>query len=82
MPGPTDTDFFETAEMLDTKVGTDNKDDPAMVAKKGFEAMMRGDGHEVTGFANKMQAMMANIMPDDALAEMHRKMAQPGTAKH
>lgn len=82
MPGPTDTDFFETADMLDTKVGTDKKDDPAMVAKKGFDAMMRGEGHEVTGFANKMQAMMANIMPDDALAEMHRKMAQPGTAKH
>ncbi len=82
MPGPTDTDFFETADMLDTKVGTDKKDDPAMVAKEGFEAMMRGDGHEVTGFANKMQALMSNVMPQDRLAEMHRKLAEPGSAKH
>ena len=39
MPGPTDTEFFETADMMDTKVGaSDAKDDPADVAKDGFEA--------------------------------------------
>ena len=81
MPGPTDTDFFETADMMDTKVGTDKKDSPADVAKQGFDAMMRGDGHEVAGFHNKMQAVMANITPDKNLAEMHRKLAEPGTAK-
>jgi short-subunit dehydrogenase len=59
MPGPTDTDFFETADLIDTKVGaSENKDDPAMVAKAGYDAMLRGDGHEVSGFANKMEAMM------------------------
>ena len=42
MPGPTDTEFFETADMLDTKVGADDKDDPAEVARDGFEAMMAG----------------------------------------
>ena len=81
MPGPTDTNFFEVADMMDTKVGTDKKDDPAMVAKAGFDAMMRGDGQEVAGFANKMQALMSNVMPQGALAERHRKMAEPGTAK-
>jgi short-subunit dehydrogenase len=82
MPGPTDTDFFEVADMLDTKVGTDKKTPPDKVAKDGFDAMMRGDGHEVSGFSNKMQALMANVTPDKQLAEMHRKLAEPGTAKH
>jgi short-subunit dehydrogenase len=82
MPGPTDTDFFEVADMLDTKVGTDKKTPPDEVAKDGFDAMMRGDGHEVSGFSNKMQALMANVTPDKQLAEMHRKLAEPGTAKH
>lgn len=41
MPGPTDTDFFETADMEDTKVGAGKKADPAQVAKDGFDAMLR-----------------------------------------
>src|SRR5205085_3097836 len=44
MPGATDTDFFERADMDDTKVGAGKKDDPADVAKAGFEAMMKGEG--------------------------------------
>lgn len=82
MPGPTDTDFFETADLLDTKVGSDKKDDPAMVAKAGYEAMLRGDGHEVSGLANKLQAAMTRVLNDDQLAKMHEGMAKPGTAKH
>ncbi len=81
MPGPTETNFFEVADMMDTKVGTDKKQPAEDVAKAGFDAMMRGDGHEVTGFGNKMQAMMSNIMPQDLVAEHHRKLAEPGTAK-
>jgi uncharacterized protein len=50
MPGATETDFFERADMLDTKVGTQKKDDPAEVAKTGFEAMMAGKGDVVTGW--------------------------------
>lgn len=82
MPGPTDTDFFETADLLDTKVGAGKKDDPKMVAEEGYKAMLRGDGHEVTGFANKMQAMMASFIGDDQLARMHEAQAKPGTAPH
>ncbi|HEX4804500.1 MAG TPA: SDR family NAD(P)-dependent oxidoreductase [Conexibacter sp.] len=43
MPGPTDTEFFARADMLDTKVGAGEKDDPADVAHDGFEALMKGD---------------------------------------
>jgi short-subunit dehydrogenase len=44
MPGATETDFFERADMLDTKVGMDKKQPPPEVAKAGFDAMMKGDG--------------------------------------
>ncbi len=77
MPGPTDTDFFEEADMEDTRVGRGKKDDPADVAKAGFEAMLRGDGHEVSGFPNKLQALMSRFLSDKKLAGMHRKLAEP-----
>jgi uncharacterized protein len=81
MPGATETAFFERARMMDTKVGTDEKDDPADVAKVGFDAMMRGDAEVVSGWKNKVQTTIANVTPNEMLAEQHRKMAEPGTAK-
>ena len=81
MPGATATDFFERADMMDTKVGQDKKDDPAQVAKDGFEAMLSGEGKVVSGWQNKLQAAMTNITPDDVLAEKHRQMSAPGTAE-
>jgi short-subunit dehydrogenase len=82
MPGPTDTNFFERADMMDTKVGTGSKDDPAKVAEQGFEALMKGDDHVVAGsLKNKAQAVAGKLIPDTAKAEMHRKMAEPGSAE-
>lgn len=78
LPGPTDTEFFGRAEMLDTKVGQGKKDDPADVARTGFEAMMKGEGDVVHGLHNKMQAAMAAVTPASAMAEAHRKLAEPG----
>ena len=58
---------------MDTKVGQDeNKDDPADVAKTGFDAMMRGDGDVVSGWKNKLQTAVANVTPAGVLAEQHR----------
>ena len=79
MPGPTDTEFFERADMMDTKVGQQKKDDPADVAKTGFEAMMKGEGDVVAGLKNKLQAAIAAVTPQSQLAEMHRGMAEPGS---
>jgi short-subunit dehydrogenase len=80
MPGPTDTEFFERADMLDTKVGADpKKADPADVAKVGYNAMLKGEGDVVAGVKNKLQAAMAAVTPQSALAEQHRKMAEPGS---
>ncbi|MBV8868028.1 MAG: SDR family NAD(P)-dependent oxidoreductase, partial [Acetobacteraceae bacterium] len=80
MPGATETEFFERADMMDTKVGTAKKDDAAQVARTGFDAMMRGTGDVVTGWHNKLQTAIANVTPSDMLAEQHRKMAEPGSA--
>jgi uncharacterized protein len=81
MPGATETDFFERAELMDTKIGTSKKDDPADVARQGFEAMLRGEGDVVTGWQNKLQSAIANVTPAGVLAEAHRSKAAPGTAR-
>jgi short-subunit dehydrogenase len=77
MPGATETDFFERADMLDTRIGQQTKDDPADVARQGFAAMIAGEGDVVTGWQNKLQSAIANVVPSDTLAEMHRRMAEP-----
>src|SRR4051795_10785141 len=82
MPGPTDTEFFERAEMEDTKVGSDEKDDPAEVAREGFDALMAGEERVVAGaFKNKAQVAVSRVLPDSVKAEKHREMAEPGSAK-
>jgi short-subunit dehydrogenase len=82
MPGPTETEFFERADLMDTKVGVDEKDDPAVVAKDGFEAMQAGKADVVSGWRNKVQSSVANVTPNEMLAEQHRKTTEPGSAKN
>lgn len=81
MPGATDTEFFARADMLDTKLGTSEKDDPVDVAKAGFEAMLRGDAEIVTGWQNKVRTALASVVPAEILAGQHAKAAAPGTAE-
>jgi len=81
MPGVTETEFFERADLMGTKAGQQKKDDPADVAKQGFDAMMRGDGDVVTGWHNKLQTAIASVTPSGLLARQHAKKAGPGTGK-
>ncbi|MBO9516443.1 MAG: SDR family NAD(P)-dependent oxidoreductase [Porphyrobacter sp.] len=81
MPGPTETEFFARADLLDTKVGQQKKADPAKVAKDGWDALMAGKGHVVSGLTNKLQVAGAGVLPQSTLAEMHRDLAEPGSAK-
>lgn len=81
MPGATDTEFFARADMLDTKVGQQEKADPAKVAKDGWDALMAGKGHIVSGLSNKLQVAAAGVVPQPILAAMHRGMAEPGSGK-
>jgi short-subunit dehydrogenase len=78
MPGATDTEFFARADMLDTRVGQQEKADPAQVAKDGWDALMAGKGHVVSGLSNKLQVAASGIVPQSMLARMHRGMAERG----
>jgi len=82
MPGATETEFFERADMLDTKIGQSKKDDPADVAATGFNAMMKGEGDVVSGWHNKLQSAIALVTPSSMLVEQHRKKVEPGSARH
>jgi len=81
MPGPTDTNFFHRADMDDTKAGADPKDDPAEVAKQGFEALMAGKDHIIAGsLKTKIMGAASQILPDTLKAEVHRQLTEPGSA--
>jgi hypothetical protein len=68
--------------MNDTSVGTDpNKRDAADVAKDGWDALMSGKPSVFSGLMTKVQGVLANVIPGSVLAEQHRKMAEPGSAK-
>jgi len=75
LPGGTDTDFFRHADMEDALVARVPKADPARVARDGYQALLDGKGHIVSGPLNKMLVLLAGIVPDAVLAEIHRRMA-------
>jgi short-subunit dehydrogenase len=81
MPGVTDTEFFERADMMDTKAGQQAEEgkgaDPAKVAKDGYDALLAGDTQVTSGFMNKVQRVFADILPDTVVAQMHRRLAEP-----
>lgn len=81
MPGATETNFFHRAGADDTKLGVSEKDDPAEVAKDGFEALMAGKDHVVAGsLKNKFQAAAGYALPDPLVAKAHAGVAEPGSA--
>jgi short-subunit dehydrogenase len=64
--------------MEGTNVDSSAKDDPADVAKDGFEALMAGKSQVVAGSVkNKAQVAAAKLMPDQARAAVHAKMTKP-----
>ncbi|MEG8222822.1 MAG: SDR family NAD(P)-dependent oxidoreductase [Sphingobium sp.] len=81
MPGPVETKFFYRADMLDTSVGASESKSDADVARDGWNALMKGEAHIVSGWKNKLQAAVAHVTPAAVLAEQHRKMAEPGSAQ-
>ena len=80
-PGATETEFFHRAEMEDTKVGQAKKDDPADVAKTGWDAMNKGEPAVIHGLKNKLQVAAAGVMSDATTAKLHRKQAEPGSGQ-
>jgi short-subunit dehydrogenase len=80
MPGPTDTEFFDRADMEDTKIATGRKDDPDEVARQGFEALFEDKDHVVAGaVANKVQATASRHLPPTKGAAAQARMTEPGS---
>jgi hypothetical protein len=62
-------------------VGQEKKDDPVMVAKAGFDAMMNGEGDVVTGWQNKLRSAIANITQRTGLPSSIASMAGSGRGR-
>jgi len=79
MPGVTDTDFFNKADMLESKAVQDKSAmaDPADVAKDGYDALMAGQDKVISGFKNKVQVSLGNLMPDSSLAHQIAEQQKP-----
>jgi short-subunit dehydrogenase len=81
MPGVTDTNFFNRADMLDTKAGaSENKDDPRDVAKAAYAALRSDKDRVVPTLKNKVMGAIADALPDSVGAQIHRGMSEPGSA--
>ena len=82
IPGATDTEFFARAGLQGTYMGDDmRKDDPARVAQAGFDAMLKGEADVVFSMKNKLQVIASKVMPAQAVAAAHKKLAEPGSSK-
>jgi short-subunit dehydrogenase len=82
MPGPSATALFEKAGMGDTRVGAGPKDDPRDVAAAGFAALMAGRERATASSARtRLEAVSSRFLPDRVKAELHRRMAEPGSAE-
>lgn len=79
LPGVTDTDFFNKAQMNNSKAVQDKEKmaDPADVAKDGYDALMNGDDMVVSGMLNKIQVGIASVTPDAMLADNMKKQQEP-----
>lgn len=74
-PGPTDTDFFSKADMVDTRaVQKAHVMPPQDVAEIGYKALMQGERVEIAGAVNKAMVFSRHLMPEAAQAKMHQKM--------
>jgi short-subunit dehydrogenase len=78
MPGPTDTAFFDRAEMRDTVIGQMPKDDPVKVADQALEAMFAGREHVVSGsIMNRVGALGAGLLPDRVKGHLQAVFTKP-----
>ncbi|GAB3893260.1 hypothetical protein GCM10028803_07200 [Larkinella knui] len=77
LPNATDTDFFNKAGASNTKV-TENLDDPSLVAKDAYNALMKGAPKVVPGgLVNKAYEVMSYVAPQETMAGMMRKNMEP-----
>src|SRR3954463_14262514 len=71
-PGPTDTDFFPKADMMETRA-FQHAMAPQDVAKAGYKACMEGERIIIPGGMNKALVGVRRILSSDAQAHMNKK---------
>jgi uncharacterized protein len=82
LPGATDTDFFNKADMQQSKVAKEGElSDAKKVAQDGYDALMSGSNMVVSGFKNKVKVALSNILSDKAVAKKTRKEQSPSKEK-
>jgi uncharacterized protein len=79
LPGATATNFHRTAGMDNTVFGSNEwKNDPALVARQGVEALFAGKDHAVGGDRKTRQAALLNrLLPDPIKARRFAKASRP-----
>src|ERR1041385_8369898 len=71
-PGATDTDFFEKADMVNTRIfQKGNLMAPHDVAEAAYKALMNGDRVVITGGVNKAIVYSRHLMPESAQAKLN-----------
>jgi len=83
LPGPTDTDFFNKADMNESKIlqDKDNFAPAEEVALDGYNALMNGDDKVISGLKNKLSVAMTNIATDSMAAHRMAEMQKPVNEK-
>ena len=79
LPGPTDTDFFNKAEMTRSKIMEDKESFSTAeeVAEDGYKALMNGDDKIISGLKNKLTVAMSTISSDSLAAYRMNEMQKP-----
>ena len=82
LPGATDTDFFNKADMQQSKIAKEGElSDAKKVAQDGYDALMSGSNMVVSGFKNKVKVALSNILSDKAVAKKTHKEQSPSEEK-
>ena len=82
LPGATDTDFFNKADMQQSKVAKEGQLSKAKkVAEDGYNALMSGSNMVVSGFKNKVKVALSNILSDKAVSNKTQKAQSPTEEK-
>lgn len=81
LPGPTDTEFFEASHMEDTPAAKGPKDDPAKVAREGFEGLMAGKQEvKVASLKTRAQTLLSHVLPEKLQPAVHGTFTKPQDA--
>jgi short-subunit dehydrogenase len=91
-PGPTDTDFFDKADMTQSRVVQEMKPmEPREVAEAAYKACMSGERIIVPGLANKSMVFARRFTTEHAQSRMNQKLyedvdpqgsSRPSKAEH